>query len=73
MSDTPRTDAVENGASYYTGVEIQQAWNLARQLEGELNHCRIKLAEAENSVAHWQRMYECAQNANALRAKALDE
>ena len=35
MSETPRTDSEEKGASYCTGVEIRQAWNLARQLERE--------------------------------------
>jgi hypothetical protein len=37
VSDTPRTDAEEKSASYFTGVEIRQAWNLARQLERDAN------------------------------------
>ena len=28
--------------------------------------------ELEQEVAHWKRMYECAQNANAHRQEALD-
>jgi hypothetical protein len=54
MSDTPRTDAEEKGASYFTGVEIRQAWNLARQLERELAEYKRMLDEALDTIKRWE-------------------
>ena len=57
MSDTPRTDAAAFFDRATGSVEMVPAW-ITRELERE--------------VKHWQRMYECAQNANAFRQAALE-
>lgn len=41
-------------------------------LEDPLAIMRNHARQLERELAHWQRMYECAQNANALRAKVLE-
>lgn len=63
---TPRTDAEEKGASYFTGVEIRQAWNLARQLEREISaiskandRLAVQLAEAYDEIARLTAIVEC--------------
>lgn len=39
----------------------------------ECEQLRDEIANQNREIEHWQRMYECAQNANAFRADALDE
>ena len=56
MSDTPKTDAML--------VKLGAPGSTSKFAE----HAR----QMERDAAHWQRMYECAQNANAYRQAALD-
>ena len=57
MSDTPRTDAlllvINEGRTHET--ESPMAIH-ARQLERELAEVKVKLAEAELVIAHYQRI-----------------
>jgi len=55
---TPRTDAFIAALPH---DNYQNFYRIAEWAEG-----------LEQESDHWKRMYECAQNANALRQEALD-
>lgn len=38
----------------------------------DLAEAKEMLRRAKRELSHWQKMYECAQNANALRQAAID-
>ena len=61
------------------GVNGPCAYELAGAGCGEEERCRrapIEVVEyvkgLERDVKYWQRMYECAQNANSYRQSAID-